>query len=60
MDLALASFVSHSLRNSTFRRDHDHHANVIRRQMPLLDPALFLRGQLPENLTEVTPQTSLQ
>jgi hypothetical protein len=28
--------------------------------MPLLDPALPLRGQLPENLTEAPPQISIQ
>jgi hypothetical protein len=55
MDRTLALDVSHDLRNCIFRRDRDHHVHVVGRQMPLLDPALLLRGQFFEHFAKMTP-----
>ncbi len=60
MDRTLALDVTHYLINSVFRWDRDHHVNMIGHQMSLLGTTLLLRGQLPENLTEVTPHISIQ
>jgi len=60
MDRTLALDVTNNLRHSIFRWDRDHHVIIIGHQMPLFDPALLLGGKLPENLTEVTPQISIQ
>jgi hypothetical protein len=42
------------------RRYRDHYVNVVGHQMALLDPALRLLGQLPEDLPTVPPQLKVQ
>src|SRR5450755_3864525 len=43
------------LRNGVFRRDRYHHVDMIGHQMPFLDPAFLLLGQLAEPLPEIAP-----
>ena len=45
------------LRNRVFRWDRDHHVDVIRHEVTLLDPAFLLQGQLAEHLPEVLPSS---
>ena len=48
------------LRYRILRRYGDHHVNVVGHQMPLLNPALFLFGELMKHLAKVNPQLAVQ
>jgi len=45
VDRAFPLDKSNHLRHSVFRRDRNHHVNMVRQQMTFLDAALFLLGQ---------------
>ena len=45
--------ISHHLRHRMLRRDRDPHRHVIRPQMTLFYPTLFLTGQLPEHFAQM-------
>ncbi len=45
--------VAHHLRYRIFRRNRDHHVNVIDQQMPFFYPILLVLRQGPEHLPEV-------
>jgi hypothetical protein len=57
---ALSLNVPDHLRHRVFRRDRNHHVHVIRQQVPLFDPAFFLRSKLAEYLTEMLSQLHIQ
>ena len=42
------------------RRNRNQHVDVIGHQMPLLNPALLLRGQFSEHLAQMAPQLLVQ
>ena len=56
MDRAFSFDVADHLRNRILRRDRDQHMHVVPHQMPLLDPALFLRCKLLKHLAHILPQ----
>src|SRR6476660_8207222 len=56
MDGALAFDIADHLRDRVFRRDRDHHVNVIRDQMAFLDSAFLLHRQLAKHFPEMLSQ----
>src|SRR5258708_4842743 len=50
MDGTLPLDETDHLRHGVFRRDRDHHVDMVGHQMPLLDPTLFLLRKLAEDL----------
>src|SRR4029077_2100095 len=56
MDSALAFNIADHLRDRIFRRDRDHHVNVIRHQMAFLDSAFLLHRQLAKRFPEMLSQ----
>jgi hypothetical protein len=56
MDRTLALDKPDHLRDRVFRRNRDHHVNVIRHEMAFLDLALLLQRQLTEDLAEMPSQ----
>jgi hypothetical protein len=57
---ALSLNKTNDLRNSIFRRDRDHHVNMVGHQMLLLDPALLLFSQFSEYIPKILPQPNVQ
>src|SRR5262245_32524661 len=50
----------HDLRHRVLRWYCDQHVHMIGEQMPFLDVALLLRGQLAEHLSQVLPQRAVE
>jgi hypothetical protein len=56
---AFALYQTNNLRDRIFRRDRNHHLNVVRHQVPP-DSAFLLPGQFNEHLAEVLLQLRVQ
>src|ERR1700682_2130038 len=56
MDRAFTLDVPDHLRDRIFRRNRDHHVNVIRHEMAFFDSAFLLQRQLTEHLAEMPSQ----
>src|SRR3989338_1790270 len=56
MNRALTLDVTHDLRHRVFRRNREHHMDVIRHHMPLLDLAFFLPRKFAKHRPDLPPQ----
>src|SRR5262249_41131775 len=57
---ALVLFEPDHLRHRILRWDRNHHVHMIRHQMAFLDPTFLLPRQLPEYLSKMFPQVTIQ
>jgi hypothetical protein len=60
VDRALSLNVANHLRHRIFRRNRDHHVQVVGHQMTLLNPTFPLRSQPAEYLSKVPAQLPIQ
>ena len=60
MDRALAFDIPDHLADRIFWRNRQQHVNMVRHQMPLLDPALALLSKLPKHRPKIFLQFAIQ
>jgi hypothetical protein len=60
VDRALPLDEPDHLQHRILRRYRNQHVHVVRQQMPFLDPAFLLPGQLPDDLPQLPSQLPIQ
>ena len=60
MDRALSFDIPDYLADRVFRGNRQQHVNMVRHQMPLLDPALALLHELPKHRPKILLQFAIQ